>query len=122
MKHFDVLIVGGGLAGGSLALALQATGLNTAVVETLSSRERMQSPAGDRALALARQGVAALLKESSPSCGLRRVHVDDAFVSGKGAWAAALSQRMACFSEREVERFLEVVARSFRGRLARADI
>lgn len=57
MKHFDVLIVGGGLAGGSLALALEAMGLNTAVVETLSPRERIQSPAGDRALALARGSI-----------------------------------------------------------------
>jgi 2-octaprenyl-6-methoxyphenol hydroxylase len=50
---YDLLIVGGGLAGNCLGLALQNTGMKIAVVEA-SSREQLHNhPAGDRALALA---------------------------------------------------------------------
>lgn len=50
---FDLLIVGGGLVGGSLALALRDTSLRIAVIEATAERERIASSAGDRALALA---------------------------------------------------------------------
>jgi 2-octaprenyl-6-methoxyphenol hydroxylase len=53
MQHdYDVLIVGGGLAGNCLALSLIGSGLRTAIVEANTRRERRDSPAGDRALAL----------------------------------------------------------------------
>ncbi len=50
---YDLIIVGGGLAGNSLALALNNTGLNIAIVEASTQEQRQLSPAGDRALALA---------------------------------------------------------------------
>ena len=52
-KEYDVLIVGGGLAGNCLALALKNCGLKIAVIEAGSRQQRKDSPAGDRALALA---------------------------------------------------------------------
>ncbi len=52
-NDYDVLIVGGGLAGGSLALALRSSGLNVAVVEAISDEQRQSSAASNRALALA---------------------------------------------------------------------
>lgn len=52
-KEYDVLIIGGGLAGNCLALALKNCGLKIAVIEASSRQQRKDSPAGDRALALA---------------------------------------------------------------------
>jgi len=49
---YDVIIVGGGLSGGSLALALQASGLQVALLEAITPQQRDASPAGERALAL----------------------------------------------------------------------
>ncbi|MGH8547698.1 MAG: 2-octaprenyl-6-methoxyphenyl hydroxylase [Methylococcales bacterium] len=49
---YDIVIVGGGLSGGSLALALRGSGYRIAVVEAFSDEQRRSSPAGDRALAL----------------------------------------------------------------------
>ncbi len=54
MQHdYDLLIVGGGLAGNCLALALKDTGLKIAIVEANTREQLHDSPAGDRALALA---------------------------------------------------------------------
>lgn len=50
---YDVIIVGAGLAGGCLALALAATNLRVAIIEANTREQRHDSPAGDRALALA---------------------------------------------------------------------
>lgn len=52
-QDYDVLIVGGGLAGNCLALALKDTGLKIAIVEANTREQQYNSPAGDRALALA---------------------------------------------------------------------
>ena len=52
-QDYDVLIVGGGLAGNCLALALQGSDLNIAIVEASTREQLHTSPAGDRALALA---------------------------------------------------------------------
>lgn len=51
--EYDILIVGGGLAGNCLALALKNSGLKIAIIEASSREKRKSSPAGDRALALA---------------------------------------------------------------------
>lgn len=52
-NHYDVLIVGGGLAGNCLGLALQKANLKIAIVEAQTPEQQYQSAAGDRALALA---------------------------------------------------------------------
>jgi 2-octaprenyl-6-methoxyphenol hydroxylase len=54
MQHdYDLVIGGGGLAGNCLALALKDTGLKIAIIEANSREQLHESPAGDRALALA---------------------------------------------------------------------
>ncbi len=50
---YDILIAGGGLAGNCLALALKDSGLNVAIIEAQTPQQLKDSPAGDRALALA---------------------------------------------------------------------
>ena len=52
-QNYDLIIVGAGLAGNCLALALQNIGLNIAIVEANSREQLAASTAGDRALALA---------------------------------------------------------------------
>lgn len=52
-QHFDIIIVGGGLAGNCLALSLIESGLNIAIVETHTREQLINSAMGDRALALA---------------------------------------------------------------------
>lgn len=86
---YDVLVVGGGLAGGSLALALAGGPLRVGVIEGVSDEERKASPAGARALALAR-GTARILEslgvwsriepEATP---IRTIHVSDRGHFGK---------------------------------------
>ena len=86
---YDVLIVGGGLAGGSLALALGRTRLRVALVESIPEDVRLASSAGERALALA-WGSAQILdqigvwqeaeKKSTP---IRHIHVSDRGHFGK---------------------------------------
>ncbi len=86
---YDLVIVGGGLVGGSLALALQHAPLRVAVVEASTESERRASPAGDRALALARGSAqildrlglwAAIEPAASP---IERIHVSDRGHFGK---------------------------------------
>ena len=85
----DILIAGGGLAGGCLALALQATGWRVAVVEAVADGKRRSSPAGDRALALAYGTVQVLdrlglwsgvAQQAEP---IERIHVSDRGHFGK---------------------------------------
>ena len=90
MKHdYDVLIVGGGLAGGSLALALAKTPLRVALVESIPEEIRLASGAGERALALS-WGSSQILdaigiwpgaeKKATP---IRHIHVSDRGHFGK---------------------------------------
>ncbi|MEY4194248.1 MAG: hypothetical protein RLZZ226_616, partial [Pseudomonadota bacterium] len=55
MQHdYDVLIAGGGLVGGSLALALENTPLRVGLIEAIDDTGRLRAEAGQRALALSR--------------------------------------------------------------------
>ncbi|CAG7856482.1 2-octaprenyl-6-methoxyphenol hydroxylase [biofilm metagenome] len=52
-QYFDIIIVGGGLAGNCLALSLIESGLKIAIIEANSREQLINSAMGDRALALA---------------------------------------------------------------------
>lgn len=86
---YDIVIVGGGLAGGSLALALRQTPLRVAIIEASGDDERRASPAGQRALALAR-GSAQILQQlgvwpriEDRTTPIRHIHVSDRGHFGK---------------------------------------
>jgi 2-octaprenyl-6-methoxyphenol hydroxylase len=86
---YDVIIVGGGLAGGCLAIALQQTGLKIAVVEAVSGVQRAKSGAGDRALALA-SGTVKMLENlgvwqaaKSKATAIKNIHISDQGHFGK---------------------------------------
>ncbi|GAH17745.1 unnamed protein product, partial [marine sediment metagenome] len=53
MKQYDLVIVGGGLVGASLALALQQTSLNIAIIEAHSPNVRYHEDFDARSIALA---------------------------------------------------------------------
>ncbi|MGZ8216088.1 2-octaprenyl-6-methoxyphenyl hydroxylase [Methylomagnum sp.] len=92
---YDLLIVGGGLVGGSLALALRDAPLRIGVVEAQTEAERQASPAGERALALSR-GTAQILDELGvwravmpEAAPIRHIHVSDRGHFGKTRLHAA---------------------------------
>jgi len=79
-ESFDVLIVGGGLVGASLAIALDDAGLSVAQAEAVPPRVELQPSYDERNLALARASVNALevlgvLDAQSPVVPIRRIHV-----------------------------------------------
>ncbi len=89
VNDYDVLIVGGGLAGGSLALALRSSCLSVAVVEAVSDDRRQSSPAGNRALALS-YGAKRLLDQlglwaevKSHAVPIKTIHISDRGHFGK---------------------------------------
>ena len=88
-QDYDVLIVGGGLAGNCLALALQASHLKIAIVEANTPEELQASAAGDRALALA-NGTVRLLEmlgiwqqAKSKATAIKNIHISDQGHFGK---------------------------------------
>ncbi|MDC9729486.1 MAG: 2-octaprenyl-6-methoxyphenyl hydroxylase [Methyloprofundus sp.] len=88
-QDYDVLIVGGGLAGNCLALALQANSLKVAIVEASTPAELQASAAGDRALALA-NGTVRLLnmlgvwqQAKSKATAIKNIHISDQGHFGK---------------------------------------
>jgi 2-octaprenyl-6-methoxyphenol hydroxylase len=95
MQHdYDILIVGGGLAGNCLALALKDSGLRVAVIEA-STREQLQnSPAGDRALALSAgtvkllQAINAWAGVESVATAIKNIHISDQGHFGKARLSA----------------------------------
>lgn len=86
---YDILIVGGGLAGMSLALGLAESSLRIALVDAVEYETRLAAGAGDRALALAK-GSMLLLERlgvwpavSPYATPIRHVHVSDRGHPGK---------------------------------------
>lgn len=90
MQHdYDLIIVGGGLAGNCLALALKDTGLRIAIVEANTREQLYASPAGDRALALA-AGTVMMLDAlaiwqgiSHAATAIKHIHISDRGHFGK---------------------------------------
>ncbi len=86
----DVLIVGGGLVGSSLAIALDGAGLRVALVEAVPPRADLQPSYDERNLALARATVNALRAlgvwrhVAARATPIRRIHV-----SRQGEFGAA---------------------------------
>ncbi len=88
-QDYDLVIVGGGLAGNCLALALKDTGLRIAVVEANTREQLYASPAGDRALALA-AGTVMMLDAlgiwqgiSQAATAIKHIHISDRGHFGK---------------------------------------
>jgi 2-octaprenyl-6-methoxyphenol hydroxylase len=79
-EPLDVLIIGGGLVGASLAIALDGAGLRVALAEAAPPRVDLQPSYDERNLALARASVNALealgvLDAATPVTPIRRIHV-----------------------------------------------
>jgi 2-octaprenyl-6-methoxyphenol hydroxylase len=88
-ESFDIIIVGGGLAGNCLALALRETGLKIAIIESNTRREQLSSPMADRALALAAGTITTLGKlgiwehVQAKATAIKDIHVSDRGHFGK---------------------------------------
>jgi 2-octaprenyl-6-methoxyphenol hydroxylase len=86
----DVLIIGGGLVGASLAIALDGSGLRVALAEAVPARANHQPSYDERNLALARATVNALAalgvwtRVAARATPIRRIHV-----SRQGEFGAA---------------------------------
>ena len=112
MTDYDVLIVGGGLVGGSLALALRDSPLRIGLVEALSDTERQASMAGQRALALSRSTVQMLdelglwTTVADQATPIEHIHVSDRGRFGKTRLHAA-DHGVAAFGHVVVARVLE---------------
>jgi 2-octaprenyl-6-methoxyphenol hydroxylase len=120
---YDLLIVGGGLVGGSLALALEGAPLRIGVVEAVAEPERRASSAGDRALALSR-GTAQILDALGvwqavvpQAMPIRQIHVSDRGHFGKTRLRAA-DQGVDALGHVAVARVLEDAIEQGLGRLA----
>jgi len=94
-NHYDLIIVGAGLAGNCLALALKDCGMKIAIVEANSRRQLRDSPLGDRALALAAgsvrllQALDAWSGVAAKATAIKHIHVSDRGHFGKTRLSAA---------------------------------
>ena len=86
---YDLLIVGGGMVGGCLALALQGSGLRIALLEAVAPTQRFKSSAGKRAIALS-WGSRCLLQQlglwdklQADAIPIPKIHVSDQGHFGK---------------------------------------
>jgi len=86
---YDLLIGGGGLVGGSLALALRGSSLRIGVIESVSEEQRQAAPISERALALAWGSVQILDQlgvwraAESKATPIKHIHVSDRGHFGK---------------------------------------
>ena len=119
---YDLIIVGAGLAGNCLGLALQHSGLTIAIVEAGNRQQMYDSPQGDRALALA-AGTVQLLQAIDAWDGVARkatpikhIHISDQGHFGKtrlSAEAQAVEALGYVIVAREIEDYVaELVAQS----------
>lgn len=80
-EAFDIVIIGGGLVGSSLAIALDGCGYRVALVEAALARLDAQPSFDERNLALARASINALVElgvwahAASAATPIRRIHV-----------------------------------------------
>lgn len=94
-QDYDVVIVGGGLAGNCLALALQGSDLKIAIIEASTREQLHHSPAGNRALALAGRSVSILdalgiwAYAKVLATAIKTIHISDQGHFGKTRLAAA---------------------------------
>jgi|GEM_PF-4809922 len=93
-EPYDILISGGGLVGGSLALALQNSGLKIGLIELQTAEQKKHSPAGERVLAIL-QGSKQLLEQSglwktvtNASEPIKTIQVSDRGYFGKARLSA----------------------------------
>ncbi len=98
MVDYDVVIVGGGLAGMCLALTLKPTGMRVALIEAENRERLLASPAGDRALALAYGTVVELNRldcwqgVAEHACAISHIHISDRGHFGKTRLSARHEQ------------------------------
>ena len=114
-QNYDLIIVGGGLAGNCLALSLKDCGLNIAIIEANTREKLKTAPAGDRALALAAGTVMVLDKLNSwqgishAATAIKQIHISDQGHFGKTRLSAEKEQVDALgyvITARDIETYL----------------
>src|SRR6185312_10471485 len=84
MRKFDVAIVGGGMVGASLALALSGTGRKVVLIEGVAPGSAAQPSFDDRSTALGNasrrifEGLGVWCAMESEAAAIRTIHVSDA--------------------------------------------
>jgi 2-octaprenyl-6-methoxyphenol hydroxylase len=94
LTEYDVLIIGGAMVGGSLALGLLNSGLRVAIVDATKPETRLASSAGERAIAIS-QGSVRLLDRlgvwpsiSGRAAAIKKIHISDRGHFGKARLSA----------------------------------
>ena len=114
-QNYDLIIVGGGLAGNCLALSLKDSGLNIAIIEANTREQLKTAHAGDRALALASGTVMMLDKLNSwqgishTATAIKQIHISGQGHFGKTRLSAEKEQVDALgyvITARDIETYL----------------
>lgn len=115
---YDLVIVGGGLAGNCLAWALKDSGLNIALIEAQTPEQMQTATAGDRALALASGTVNVLEKWgvwadiADKAYAIKNIHISDQGHFGKTRLSAEKSNVAALgyvITARDIETHLSTL-------------